>query len=73
MQLALPPSKEAHYAVTRPPPRPTTDPLQVATTVPLEQLWMRLPQTKQHELLTQLSQILAQRLIPPTDKEEADE
>ena len=34
---------------------------------------MRLPQTKQHELLTQLSQILAQRLIPPTDKEEADE
>ena len=56
-----------------PPPRPTTDPLQVATTVPLEQLWTRLPQTKQHELLIHLSRMLAQRLTPPIDKEETDE
>jgi len=45
----------------------------VATTVPLEQLWTRLPQTKQHELLAQLSRILAQRLTPPLGKGESDE
>ena len=71
--LALTPSKEAHHAVTRPPPRPTIDRLQVATTVPLEQLWTRLPENKRHELLVQLSRILTQRLTPPTDKEETDE
>ena len=56
-----------------PPPRQTTDPIQPATTVPLEQLWTRLAPTKQHELLGQLTQILAQRLAPPHSKEEADE
>ena len=56
-----------------PPPRPTIDPQRAATAVPLEQLWTRLPQTKRHELLVQLSQILAQRLTPPMDKEETDE
>jgi hypothetical protein len=34
---------------------------------------MRLPPTRQRELLAQLTQILAQRLTPPTAKEESDE
>ena len=41
--------------------------------VPLEQLWYQLPITRRQELLTQLAQILAQRLAPPNSKEEADD
>jgi len=33
-----------------------------ATTVPLEQLWMRMPSIQQQETLRRLSQMLAQRL-----------
>ena len=58
---------------SRVPPRPATAPIQPPTTVPLEQLWTRLPPAKQHELLTQLSRFLAQRLTPPNNKEDADE
>ena len=57
---------------SRVPPRPTIDPIQPPSTVPLEQLWTRLPPANQHELLTHLSRMLAQRLTPPTGKEEAD-
>ena len=55
------------------PPRPTTGSLESATTIPLEQLWKRLPPTRQRELVAQLTRILAQRLTPPTAKEESDE
>jgi hypothetical protein len=41
--------------------------------VPLEQLWMRIPQTRRQELLGQLTRILAQQLAPLSSKEEADE
>jgi len=40
---------------------------------PLEQLWTRIPHARRQELLGQLTRILAQRLIPPSNKEEADE
>ena len=53
------------------PPAPATS--QPAETVPLEQLWTRLAPAKQHELLTHLSRMLAERLTPPTSEEEADE
>jgi hypothetical protein len=64
---------EAQYAISSPPPRPTTDSLESVTTIPLEQLWTRLPPTRQRELLAQLTRILAQRLTPPNNKEESDE
>jgi hypothetical protein len=38
----------------------------------LEQLWARLPQIRQQELLGQLTRILAQRLAP-LNQEVADE
>jgi len=41
-------------------------------TVPLEQLWIRLPHVQRQELLGQLTRILAQQL-PPSSKEAADE
>jgi len=41
--------------------------------VPLEQLWTRLPRTRQQELIGQLTRVLTQRLTPPNDEEEADE
>jgi len=41
--------------------------------VSLEQLWTRLAQIRRQELLGQLTRILAQRLAPPTNKEQADE
>ena len=41
--------------------------------VPLEQLWTQIPHARRQELLGQLTRILAQRLIPPSNKEEADE
>jgi hypothetical protein len=45
----------------------------LATIVPLEQLWTRLPPIRQQELLRQLTRILAQRLLPAESKEAADE
>ena len=56
-----------------PPPRPTNAPPELATIVPLEQLWTRLSQSQRQELLGQLTRILAQRLVPPERKETADE
>jgi hypothetical protein len=47
--------------------------LPTATVVPLDQLWQRIPATRQQELLGQLTRILAQRLAPPLNQEEADE
>lgn len=73
MLLLAATSKEAPYVPSHPPPRPPIDRSQLAAVVPLEQLWTRLSPTKQHELLAQLTRILAQRLTPPTGKEEADE
>ena len=70
---ATPPEQGGSTCNLKSPPRPTTDSLPAATTVPLEQLWTRLLQAKQHELLAQLTRILTQRLTPPTAKEESDE
>ena len=56
-----------------PPPRPTKTSLPTATVVPLDQLWQRIPATRQQELLGQLTRILAQRLAPLLNQEEADE
>ena len=53
------------------PPRPTDAPLENVTTVPLGQLWTRLPETTRKEVLVQLARILNQRLSPPP--EEADD
>lgn len=66
-------SKEAPDANVCPPPRPTKTPRPAATVVPLEQLWNQLPIAKRQELLRHLTRILAQRLAPPSSKEEADE
>jgi hypothetical protein len=44
----------------------------MASTIPLDQLWSRIPPIRRQELLGQLTRILAQRLTPP-GKEEADE
>jgi hypothetical protein len=41
--------------------------------VPIEQLWMRLPQMQRQELLGQLTRIVAQRLAPPDSQEGANE
>jgi hypothetical protein len=71
-------SKEARYGNPRPlrsrcpPPRRTTAPAELASTVPLDQLWSRIPPIRRQELLGQLTRILAQRLAPP-GREEADE
>ena len=56
-----------------PPPRGSITAPQPATVVPLEQLWTRIPKTRQRELLGQLTRILAQRMAPPSSKGEADE
>ena len=64
-------SKEALHGI-HPPPRRIAPP-ELATIVPLEQLWTRLPPIKRQELLGQLTRILAQRLTPPDSKEAADE
>lgn len=45
---------------------------ELAATVPLEQLWMRIPRVSRQELLRQWTRILAQRLAP-SRKGEADE
>jgi hypothetical protein len=66
-------SKEAPHGSISPPPRRTSDPPELATIVPLEQLWTRLPPIRRQELLGQLTRILAQRLAPPDNKEAADE
>jgi len=68
-------SKEAQHGRIRSPPRQTIVPTppRLATTVPLEQLWTRLPAIRRQELLGQLTRILAQRLVPPDSKEAADE
>lgn len=49
-----------------PPPRPTAS-------LPLEQLWTRLPQGTQGQLLGQLTKMLSQRLTPANSKEQADD
>jgi hypothetical protein len=65
-------SMEAQHAVRRPPPRPTITLAESVTSMPLEQLWTRLPQSKRQELLTHLTRMLAQRLASLRE-EEADE
>ena len=61
-------SKEALNAETRTPPRRTkaAERLKNASsaraTVPLEQLWTRIPSIPQQEILRRLTQMLAQRL-----------
>jgi hypothetical protein len=54
------------------PPREPIAATQAAMVVPLEQLWMRLPRTRQQELIGQLTRVLTQRLTPPNDEEKAD-
>jgi len=66
-------SKEAQHGQIGPPPRQTITPSELATVVPLEQLWKRLPQMTRQELLGQLTRILAQRLAALDSKEAADE
>lgn len=56
-----------------PPPRQTITPPELATVVPLEQLWTRLQPVRRQELLGQLTRILVQRLAPRDSKEVADE
>ncbi len=67
------PSKEAHNGSIRPPPRQTIDPPEYVNSVPLEQLWTRLPQMQRQELLGQLTRILTQRLTPRDSKEVSNE
>jgi len=67
------PSKEAHHGQTRPPPRRTDTSPELMTTLPLDQLWTRLPQAQRQELLGQLTRILTQRLEPHDSKEAAHE
>ena len=55
------------------PPRQTIAPPELATIVPLEQLWKQLPPIRRQELFGRLTQILAQRLAPPDSTEAADE
>ncbi len=55
------------------PPRQTILSPKSETSVPLEELWSRLPSIRRQEILLQLTRILAQRLAPPDDKEGADE
>jgi hypothetical protein len=45
----------------------------LATVVPLDLLWTRIPPARRQELLGQLTRILAKRLAPPIGKEGADE
>jgi len=66
-------SKEAPHGPTSPPPRGSITTPQPATVVPLEQLWTRIPKARQRELLGQLTRILAQRMVPPSSKGEANE
>jgi hypothetical protein len=66
-------SKEAQHGHIGPPPRQTITPSELATVVPLEQLWARLQPTKRQELLGHLTRMLAQRLAPCDSKEVADE
>jgi hypothetical protein len=40
---------------------------------PLEQLWMRIPQSRQQELIGHLTRILTQRRAASDSKEVADE
>jgi hypothetical protein len=46
--------------------------VELATTVPLDQLWRRIAPIRRQELLGHLTRILAQRL-PACGKEQADE
>jgi hypothetical protein len=46
---------------------------ELATRVPLEQLWTRLPTMRRQELLGHLTRLVAQRLAPPDGEEVADE
>ena len=61
-------SKEALNATPRPPPRRTkvaerpNNASSGTATVPLEQLWTRIPSIPQQETLRRLTQMLAQRL-----------
>ena len=73
MLLPASTSKEAQDGPTSPPPRRPINAPQPAMVVPLEQLWTQIPHARRQELLGQLTRILAQRLIPPSNKEEADE
>jgi hypothetical protein len=66
-------SKEAQHVSTRPPPRPTIGPPELATSVPLERLWKLFPQIQQQGLLRQLTRLVAQSLAPPERKEGANE
>ena len=70
-------SKEALNGKTRPPPRRTkvaerpNNASSGTATVPLEQLWMRIPSIPQQEILRRLTQMLAQRLAAGNEATEA--
>jgi len=66
-------SKEAHDVVLCPPPRSAIVPRESAVSLPLEQLWNRLPPLRQQELLKQLTRLVAQRLDPSRSQEAAHE
>lgn len=66
-------SKEAHNGNLCPPPRQSIVLPEQATIVPLEQLWMQLPQICRQELLGHLTRMVAQRLAPPDEQEAVDE
>ena len=77
MNAVIPPfllSKEARHGKKRPrpPPRPATTQA-IASSVPLDQLWMQLPPATRQELLGQLTRMVSQRLAPLQSKEAADE
>lgn len=73
MLLLATTSKEAPYVTSRSPPRPPIDRPQLATVVPLDQLWTRVPPARRQEVLGQLARILAKQLARPIGKEGADE
>jgi len=46
---------------------------QQPATVPLEQLWNQLPQPVRQDLIVRLTRMVAQRLAPQNEQEQADE
>ena len=77
MNAFIPPfllSKEAHHGKKRPRPPPRPAPIQeIASIVPLDQLWKQLPSATRQELLGQLTRMVSQRLVSLQSKEAADE
>lgn len=66
-------SKEAQHVSADPPPRPLNPSSQPTMVVRLEQLWSQIPQVQRHAVLRQLTQMLAQQMVPRSRQEGADE